>query len=176
MPSLLIHEGAYYSPLDEASFFRWLGSVSGVHKITGTPNGLHVSLRTANLSERALRDLIALHWRYSLPMRDLRAFKNTKNESWFFDTGAYWYESIFGLGAISANMELRLAALKQEGKSPVQAIKTIRAEYAVSLGEAKRRLSLSSSWAKVAASSTDLQDRAISIAARKTKPKKRNAA
>ena len=176
MPSLLIHEGTFYSQLDEDAFFRWLGSIPGIRKITGTPHGLQVSLRTASLSEPALRDLIALHWRYKLPMRDLREFKTAKNESWFFDIGAYWFDAVFAAGAVPANMESRLSALKEDGRSPVQAIKTIREEYAVSLGEAKRRLSLSPSWAKVAAANAVLQEEAISVATRKVKPSARGAA
>jgi hypothetical protein len=176
MPSLLIHEGTFYSQLDEDAFFRWLGSIPGIRKITGTPQGLQVSLRAASLSEPALRDLIALHWRYRLPMRDLREFKTAKNESWFFDPGAYWFEAVFGAGAVPANMELRLCALKEDGKSPVQAIKIIREEYAVSLGEAKRRLWLSPSWVRVAAASAVLQEEAVTVVTRTVKPSARSAA
>ena len=176
MPSLLIHNGTFYSQLDEDAFFRWLGSIPGVRRITGTPQGLQVSLRAPSLSEPALRDLIALHWRYKLPMRDLRQFKTAKNESWFFDPGAYWFKAVFGAGAVPANMELRLCALRQDGKSPVQAIKTIREEYAVSLGEAKRRLSLSPSWAQVAAANAVLQEQAVAAVTGKVKPSARGAA
>jgi hypothetical protein len=176
MPSLLIHEGTFYSPIDEDAFFRWLGSIPGVRKITGTPTGLQVSLRTAALSEPGLRELIALHYRYKLPMRDLREFKTAKNDPWFCNTATYWFEAIFGPDAIPANMELRLAALRQDGSSAVQAIKTIRREYGVSLGEAKRRLSLSPSWETVVAANAILQEKAISIATRTVKPSARGAA
>jgi hypothetical protein len=164
MPSLLIHEGTYYSPLDEDAFFRWLGSIAGVRKVTGTPEGLLVSLRTRNLSEPALRDLIAIHWRYKLPMRDLREFKSAKNESWFCNPIGYWFDAVFSETAVPANMELRLASLREEGLSPVKAIKAIREEYMVSLGEAKRRLALSPSWATIIAANATLQEQAISIA------------
>jgi hypothetical protein len=176
MPSLLIHEGTFYSPLDEEAFFRWLASIPGVRRITGTAEGLQVTLRTATLSEPALRDLIALHWRYKLPMRDLREFKTEKNEAWFCNTAAYWFEAIFGPAAVPANMELRLAALRQDGSSPVHAIKTIHKEYAVSLGEAKRRLSLSPSWTTIAKANVILQEEAISIGTCTTKARARSAA
>jgi hypothetical protein len=176
MPLLLIHEGTYYSPLDEEAFHRWLGSISGVQKITGTPDGLLVSLRTRNLSEPALRDLIAIHWRYRLPMKDLREFKTEKNESWFCNPIGYWFEAVFGEAAVPANMELRLATLRQNGLSPVKAIKTIREEYAVSLGEAKRRFSLSPAWATVTTANTSLQEQAVSIALSTAKRSARSAA
>ena len=164
MPSLPIHEGTFFSPLDEEAFFSWLSSIPGVRKIVGTPDGLQVSLRSAKLSEAALRDLIALHWRYQLPMRDLRTFMTERNAQWFRDRRAYWFEAVFGEGAVPANIEVRLVELRKDGVSPVQAIKIIRSEYAISLGEAKRRLSLSAAWLEISASSARLQEEAISIA------------
>jgi hypothetical protein len=53
-------------------------------------------------------------------------------------------------------MELTLAALVDLRLSPVQAIKIIRVEYAVSLSNTKRRLSLSPSWAVIAAVSVGI--------------------
>lgn len=168
MPLLLIHEGTYYSPLDEAAFFSWLGSISGVCNIRGTPEGLQITLRTRNLSERALRDLIAIHWRYKLPMKDLQVFESEKNRSWFCNPASYWFEAVFGESALPANMEVRLAELRESGVSPVKAIKTISNEYKLSLGEVKRRLSSSPSWANFAAASAGLQEEAIAIASNAT--------
>lgn len=176
MPSLLVHQGTFYSAHDEDAFFRWLASIPGVRKVTGTPEGLQVSLKASTLSEPALRELIALHWRYRLPMQDLRRFKNEKNASWFCDPGAYWHGAVFGERAVSANMESRLAALREQGVRPVAAVKAIHAEYAVSLGEAKRRLSLSPSWTQHAAASASLQREAIAAATDQVNRRKRGAA
>jgi hypothetical protein len=176
MPSLLVHEGTFYSPRDEEAFFHWLRSIPGVRRITGTPSGLQVSLRSSNLSEPALRELIALHWRYRLPMRDLRAFKTAKNATWFHEPAGYWFEAVFGKTAVPADMELRLADLKDRGFSPVRATRTIREEYAVSLSEAKRRLSLSPSWAAIPAADVDIQEEATSISTAVQKRSPRGAA
>jgi hypothetical protein len=176
MPYLLVHEGTFFSPLDEEAFFRWLGSIPGIRKITGTPNGLRISLRAATLSEPALRDLIALHWRYRLPMRNLREFMTEKNASWFCNQAAYWFDNVFGVAAVPANMESRLAALRQNRFSPVEAIKIIQQEYSVSLGEAKRRLSLSPSWASISSANVGLQEEAILIATVATAQSRRSAA
>jgi hypothetical protein len=100
MPTLVVHQGTYYSQLDEASFFKWLGSIAGVKKVVGTPNGLTVSLRSSRLSQPALRDLIALHFRYNLPMHTLATFETPANSSWFRAPHMYWHDRIFGKAAV----------------------------------------------------------------------------
>jgi hypothetical protein len=99
MPILVVHERTYYSQLDETAFFKWLESIAGVTKVVGTPDGLMVSLRSARLSEPALRDLIALHFRYNLPMHLLAQFETAKNRSWFRAPHMYWHDRVFGKAA-----------------------------------------------------------------------------
>jgi len=99
MAKLLIREGRYYAQLDEAAFFSWLQSISGVTKVEGTQEGLVVHLRSSRLSEVALRDLLALHFRYELPMQSLAQFETPKNSSWFKAREAYWYNKVFGKGS-----------------------------------------------------------------------------
>jgi lipoprotein-anchoring transpeptidase ErfK/SrfK len=53
-------------------------------------------LRSPRLGEEALRDLIALHWRYQLPMRALAAFRSSTNERWFAAHDTYWHDAVFG--------------------------------------------------------------------------------
>jgi hypothetical protein len=146
MPSLLIFEGSYYSQLDEAAFFRWLESISGVQRITGTSNGLRVTLRTSRLSETSLRDLLALHWRYKLPMRDLARFLSESNEGWFTNPVAYWHDAVFGRSAISADLDARLQELYAQGKSAARATTAIRNEYQLQSNEAERRIFVSKLW------------------------------
>jgi hypothetical protein len=95
MPKLIVKEGMYFSQLDEDHFFGWLQSIPGVVGVAGTPEGLVVTLRSKNLSERALRDLLALHFRYGLPMKSLAQFETTKNNSWFRSPEKYWYKKVF---------------------------------------------------------------------------------
>jgi hypothetical protein len=96
MPKLLVREMTYYSQLDGDSFFHWLTSIAGVIRVVGTPNGLEVTLRTSRLSERSLRDLLAIHFRYGLPMRSLAQFETPVNRAWFRSREKYWYEAVFG--------------------------------------------------------------------------------
>lgn len=78
MPKLLIREGMYYSQRDEAAFFGWLQAIAGVVRVVGTHAGLEVTLRSKRLSEATLRDLIAIHFRYDLPMQELAQLKLRK--------------------------------------------------------------------------------------------------
>jgi hypothetical protein len=79
MPQLLIQEGTYYAQSDEASFFGCLQSIPGVVSLVGTPKGLIVNLRTRRLSKAALWSLVALHFRYGLPMHELAQFETAEN-------------------------------------------------------------------------------------------------
>lgn len=166
MPKLLVFEGTYYSPSDESAFFGWLRSIPGVTRVVGNPRGLEVSLRSKLLSESSLRELLALHFRYRLPMRDLAQFKTEKNTSWFSDPSAYWYLLVFGPSAVSANLEQRLQAMREAGATPTQAIKAVHHEYRVSLGQAKRLFSISPAWQGHAQANRPLQEEAIGLAQR----------
>ena len=99
MPKLLIKEGYYYSQLDEDAFFHWLTSISGVVRVVGTPKGLEVTLRSKRLSEASLRDLLAIYFRYGLPMRELAVFESESNRHWFRSRDKYWFTKVFGKAA-----------------------------------------------------------------------------
>jgi len=43
--------------------------------------------------------MIALHWRYQLPMQNLATFLNSSNERWFAAPGMYWHNAVFGATA-----------------------------------------------------------------------------
>ena len=95
MPHLLIREGMYFSQSDETAFFHWLESIPGVVRVVGTPDGLVVSLRSRRLSQVALRELLALHFRYGLPMNELAQFETPQNRAWFRAPQMYWHAKVF---------------------------------------------------------------------------------
>jgi hypothetical protein len=103
MPKLIIHEGTYYWQSDEAAFYQWLQSIPGVTAVVGKTEGLVVTLRSKRLSRMALRDLLALHFRYGLPMHALAQFETSENRSWFRDPKAYWHSKVFGKQAARSN-------------------------------------------------------------------------
>ena len=95
MPQLTMREGFYYSPSDEDAFFRWLEAIPGVTRVTGTADGLVVTLASRTPSEVTLRELLALHFRYALPMHSLAQFETPRNRRWFRARDAYWYTLVF---------------------------------------------------------------------------------
>lgn len=96
MTVLVVPIISFRSSLDEASFFNWLNAIEGVAKISGRGADLHIKLRSKRLPDRSLRELIAIHCRYGLPMKSLGIYETEKNRDWFRDPGAYWFRSIFG--------------------------------------------------------------------------------
>jgi hypothetical protein len=96
MPKLMVPGATYFSPEDEASFFGRLAAISGVTNVKGKGRVLEVTLRSKRLSQPALRELLALHFRYRLPMRALAQFETAQNRRWFRSPAAYWHKKVFG--------------------------------------------------------------------------------
>ncbi len=82
----------YYSQLDEDHFFGWLQEIPCVNSIE---RGV-IRIDSDVLSEVDLRDLLAIFYRYGLPMSSLSHFETDENRSWFRDPRKYWYERVFG--------------------------------------------------------------------------------
>ncbi|MGM9482642.1 hypothetical protein ACS5PN_15725 [Roseateles sp. NT4] len=99
VPQLMIAGPTFYSSQDEASFFSWLESIPGVSSVTGVGRSLEVNLNSVQLNEDALREMLALHRRYQLPMRNLAIFLSPANESWFAAPEMYWHDAVFGVSA-----------------------------------------------------------------------------
>ena len=79
------------SQLDEKHLFVWALEISGVS--SWDQDTLLVKRRT--IAEASLRDLLALFYRYNIPMAQLQIFLNAKNESWFSDPIMYWHKKVF---------------------------------------------------------------------------------
>jgi len=86
----------YFSKTDEDCFFGWLNSIPGVASVRGEGRNLYVTLNSALLADDTLRELISLHYRYSIPMYSLSQFETPENKGWFRNDSAYWYSAIFG--------------------------------------------------------------------------------
>jgi hypothetical protein len=81
----------FWSQLDERLFFGGALQISGVLRWEQDT----LVLKSLNLSQRALRDLIGLFFRYQIPMRQLAQFRNSKNEVWFAAPQTYWHAHVF---------------------------------------------------------------------------------
>ena len=109
-------------------------------------------------------------------MKDLAQYKAPRNEGWFADPNAYWYEAVFGPQAISPDIDSRLKELHDAGATPIEAIKALHLDYSFGLAEAKRRLSLSKHWQSEARAADVLHAHVLAVLERGAKPKRRRAA
>jgi hypothetical protein len=86
MPEFLIPQGLacpYRSKGDEVAFFAWLESIPGIVRFRGVGHHLVVTTGSKRISDAGLRELIALHARYNLPMAALSQFRTAKNRHLF---------------------------------------------------------------------------------------------
>ena len=143
MPQLMIFERTYYSAMDEANFFAWLQAIPGVVRVVGEPDGLRVFLRSSRLSEAVLRDLLAVHWRYGLPMRELAAFRTPSNEKWFAAPIMYWHDAVFGAKALPASVLQRRSEWLAAGLKLTDANRRVRREYGLASHQVRRLLAAS---------------------------------
>ena len=95
MPILDCKRVMFYSPADEAAFFRFAESIRAVRRIEGVRDSivLHIASR---ISHESLRDLLALFERYRIPqMSQLAQFLSPSNRSWFADPDKFWHKKVF---------------------------------------------------------------------------------
>ena len=81
MSKLTLESPRFFSPQDESYFFAWLSSIKGVSGVQGEDRSMCVNINS-RLSEVSLRELLSLHKRYLIPMRQLAVFVQPSNESW----------------------------------------------------------------------------------------------
>lgn len=87
------------SQLDEKHLFEWASEIPCFLRWEQDT----LVIKSRNISRAALYDLIALFWRYQIPMKQLAQFENQRNSKWFRNNGMYWYERIFGSEDSSQN-------------------------------------------------------------------------
>lgn len=80
------------SQLDERYLFEWVMQISGAVRWEQDT----LVMKSLNVSQASLRDLLALFSRYHIPMKQLAQFRNPKNESWFAAPQMYWHTQVFG--------------------------------------------------------------------------------
>jgi hypothetical protein len=80
------------SQLDERYLFEWAMQISGAVRWEQDT----LVLKSLDVSQATLRDLLALFSRYQIPMKQLAQFRNPKNEGWFAAPQTYWHTQVFG--------------------------------------------------------------------------------
>jgi len=85
----------FMSAKDEHAFFSWLRSLPSVRTVRGTGMDLRITVATRHLSQRDLRELLAIFHRYGVDKRVLAEFDRLELK-WFRDPKAYWFAGVFG--------------------------------------------------------------------------------
>ncbi len=94
-PVLVCKGVIYFSLNDEAAFFEWMKKLKCIKRIDGSGDELWIFLRSKNLSDRSLRDLIAMFYRYKIDMTQLQQFLNPSNAHWFNDKKLWFHKLVF---------------------------------------------------------------------------------
>ncbi len=87
------------SQLDEKHMFTWAAEIPSV---VGWEQDI-LLVRSRNMSEASLRDLIALFWRYDIPMAQLAQFRSSSNARWFASPTMFWHKRVFGRNLTSGS-------------------------------------------------------------------------
>lgn len=95
---LLICRVRYFSAMDEDAFFEWLKKIPSIAECKGVYDELHLHIKSKKISNRDLRELIAIFYRYKIEMSQLKVFLNKSNRQWFYEEPkGYWHEKVFEL-------------------------------------------------------------------------------
>lgn len=89
------------SCLDEKHLFTWAEELSCFERWDSDT----MVLRTGDISEEELRELLALFWRYRIPMRQLAQFETDSNRHWFSSPTTYWYGQVFEGNALNSEQQ-----------------------------------------------------------------------
>jgi len=87
----------FYSQTDESLFFQWIDSILPVVDSDGRLEELYLYLPSYHIPSRDLWELLALFYRYSIDMKQLRCFLNDDNREWFYEgQKGFWFDKVFG--------------------------------------------------------------------------------
>jgi len=97
MQTLICKQVEFYSPNDETAFFEWLKKIRCIQEVAGISDEIHLKIPSKQVSDKCLRDLIAVFKRYQIDMKQLAQFLDDSNKTWFqANTKTFWYKKVFG--------------------------------------------------------------------------------
>jgi hypothetical protein len=92
---LKITLNSFYSRGDERRLFLGFKEITAIRSVHGVGSDLLLDVEVAALSKEAMRELLALLWRYGIPLIPLRTFAEKKKFSWLNDAQGYWHSAMF---------------------------------------------------------------------------------
>ncbi len=97
LPILSIGPAVFYSDGDELALMHWISRIKCIREDSLVFDSRHIYLKRRP-SQSDLWEIIALFYRYNLPMRQLAQFENDANRNWFKDQRKVWYKRIWNKG------------------------------------------------------------------------------
>jgi len=99
---------SFYSRGDERRLFQGFKEIAAIRGVRGVGRDLLLDIEISSLSKEALRELLALLWRYGIPLAPLRALVERKKFSWLNDAQGYWHSAMFADHSVSTPGERRI--------------------------------------------------------------------
>lgn len=93
---LKIALGSFYSRGDERRLFFGFKEISAISSVEGIGRDLLLDIEIDVLDKESMRELLALLWRYQIPLAPLRVFAEKQKFAWLKDEQGYWYGQMFG--------------------------------------------------------------------------------
>jgi hypothetical protein len=100
---LQIALSSFYSRGDERRLFQGFKEIAAIRNVQGVGRDLLLDIEVAALNKEAMRELLALLWRYEIPLTPLRAFAEKKKFDWLNDSQGYWHSAMFKVAKASVS-------------------------------------------------------------------------
>jgi hypothetical protein len=95
MIKLICKRVTFYSPNDEGAFFEWISKIRGIKKWEGVRDEIHIYLPKSTISNKCLRELMSLFYRYNVDRRQLQPLLNDKNRQWYVNDKPSGHHNVY---------------------------------------------------------------------------------
>ena len=92
---LQIALSSFYSKGDERRLFQGFKEIAAIRIVQGIGPDLLLDIQVATLNKEGMRELLALLWRYGIPLTPLRMLAEKKKFDWLNDSQGYWHSAMF---------------------------------------------------------------------------------
>jgi hypothetical protein len=110
---LQIALNSFYSRGDERRLFQGFNEIAAIRNVQGVGRDLLIDIKITNLTNEDMRELLALLWRYKMPLTPLQIFAAKKRFHWLNDTRGYWHTAMFKSTKAATSLSPRRHSVKQ---------------------------------------------------------------
>jgi hypothetical protein len=90
-----IRLGKFYSQGDERRLFQGFKEIVAIRNVEGVGRDLLLDIKISSLSKEAMRELLALLWRYGISLAPLQPISERKKFEWLINVQGYWHSDMF---------------------------------------------------------------------------------